>query len=322
MLIIFLLTTLWILWDDMIIELLAGSTRGWTYVTTLERALLLSLSRRNNKKHGAAQGTLGCGQTVKIVGLQGRKDLNGQCGMTARFIPTISSGSSTCSNESSAVTATTPAPAATTTGRWEVLLCNGEGVRVKPANLEASPQASFTPPALQAKTDTEADTVAEEKVETDEGGAGRVLVFWGVARWTRAQLLGEIARGHWYPPTHYTAHSQLQFASSSLSLSQYLATLPRLSSLPSTSHTLVFIYTNDYCSCDLSLLVLAPLRGLCRATAQELILKPSSVWSGKHFNSSSWLSYAVWCVLYTLYCVYSVLYIALLCYMLCALNYS
>ena len=23
------------------------------------------------------------------------------------------------------------------------------------------------------------------------------MVFWGDARWTRAQLLGEIARGHW-----------------------------------------------------------------------------------------------------------------------------
>ena len=26
---------------------------------------------------------------------------------------------------------------------------------------------------------------------------GRVLAFWGTAQWTRAQLLGEIARGHW-----------------------------------------------------------------------------------------------------------------------------
>ena len=26
---------------------------------------------------------------------------------------------------------------------------------------------------------------------------GEVMVFWGDARWTRAQLLGEIARGHW-----------------------------------------------------------------------------------------------------------------------------
>ena len=53
-------------------------------------------------------------------------------------------------------------------GRWEVQLVSGEGVRVKPVNLRGL-----------------------------EGGGGRVLVFWGDARWSRAQLLGEIARGHW-----------------------------------------------------------------------------------------------------------------------------
>lgn len=30
-----------------------------------------------------------------------------------------------------------------------------------------------------------------------EGGSGRVYVFWGDARWTRTQLLGEIAKGDW-----------------------------------------------------------------------------------------------------------------------------
>lgn len=51
--------------------------------------------------------------------------------------------------------------------RWEVQLSTGEGLRVKPINLTA------------------------------EGGPSRVLVFWGDARWSRAQLLGETARGHW-----------------------------------------------------------------------------------------------------------------------------
>lgn len=53
-------------------------------------------------------------------------------------------------------------------GRWLVRLPNGEGKQLKPANLEAL-----------------------------EGGGGRVLAFWGDARWSRTQLLGEIARGHW-----------------------------------------------------------------------------------------------------------------------------
>ena len=56
------------------------------------------------------------------------------------------------------------------TGRWLMRLRNGDGKLVKPANLEAVGGA---------------------------GGGGRVLAFWGDARWSRAQLLGEIARGHW-----------------------------------------------------------------------------------------------------------------------------
>jgi hypothetical protein len=53
-------------------------------------------------------------------------------------------------------------------GRWTVRLRNGEGKRVRPQNLE--PVA---------------------------GAHGRVYVFHGDARWSRAQLLGEIAKGHW-----------------------------------------------------------------------------------------------------------------------------
>jgi hypothetical protein len=53
-------------------------------------------------------------------------------------------------------------------GRWLVRLRNGDGKHVKPANLFGL-----------------------------QGAHGRVYVFWGDARWSRAQLLGEIARGHW-----------------------------------------------------------------------------------------------------------------------------
>ncbi|GMH97579.1 hypothetical protein TrST_g6741 [Triparma strigata] len=54
-------------------------------------------------------------------------------------------------------------------GRWNVRLRNGLGVQIKPENLTVKG--------------------CEER--------GEVMVFWGDARWTRAQLLGEIARGHW-----------------------------------------------------------------------------------------------------------------------------
>lgn len=53
-------------------------------------------------------------------------------------------------------------------GRWVVRLCNGKGIKIKPVNLEPL-----------------------------EGQHGRVYVFWGNAGWSRTQLLGEIARGHW-----------------------------------------------------------------------------------------------------------------------------
>ena len=53
--------------------------------------------------------------------------------------------------------------------RWTVRLRNGREVKVKAENLQAwGPRER-----------------------------GAVMVFWGDARWTRTQLLGEIARGHW-----------------------------------------------------------------------------------------------------------------------------
>lgn len=52
--------------------------------------------------------------------------------------------------------------------RWQVVLRNGDGKEFKPSNLEPV-----------------------------SGGFGRVYVVWGNARWTRTQLLGEVARGHW-----------------------------------------------------------------------------------------------------------------------------
>ena len=82
------------------------------------------------------------GQTVKLRNLKTKPELNGELAIVARFEPL--------------------------TQRWLLRLRNGDGARVKPANMNPV-----------------------------EGGKGRVFVFWGDARWTRTQLLGEIARGHW-----------------------------------------------------------------------------------------------------------------------------
>lgn len=55
-----------------------------------------------------------------------------------------------------------------TGGRWNVRLRNGDGKRVRPDCLQL------------------------------QGSSGGVLhVFWGYAGWSRVQLLGEVARGHW-----------------------------------------------------------------------------------------------------------------------------
>ncbi|KAL1519218.1 hypothetical protein AB1Y20_003477 [Prymnesium parvum] len=53
-------------------------------------------------------------------------------------------------------------------GRWAVRLADGEAKKLKPQNLVPL-----------------------------EGADGRVFCFWGDAQWSRTQLLGEIARGHW-----------------------------------------------------------------------------------------------------------------------------
>lgn len=51
-----------------------------------------------------------------------------------------------------------------------VRLQNGDGKSIKPSNLEPL---------------------------SEEARHGRVMAFWGDAQWSRAQLLGEIARGSW-----------------------------------------------------------------------------------------------------------------------------
>ena len=119
---------------------LGGPTRGWTVVDKLSEAIKLATSRAIRRS--PAQGPVSGGQTVRVEGLQARKDLNGELGVALKYV--------------------------SDTGRWLVRLRNGEGVKIKPDNLAGM-----------------------------DGAHGRVYVFWGDARWSRAQLLGEIARGHW-----------------------------------------------------------------------------------------------------------------------------
>jgi len=122
---------------------LGGAQRGWRVVRDLGDAVRLACSLA--ARRCPEQGDFGGGQTVRVVGLRGRADLNGEVGLALSFAP------------------------GTPTGRWLVRLRNGEGVKVRPGNLEGG-----------------------------LGGAhGQVFCIWGDARWSRTQLLGEIARGHW-----------------------------------------------------------------------------------------------------------------------------
>jgi hypothetical protein len=117
-----------------------GAGVGWTVVEKLSEAL--ELAHMRSYVRNEAQGAIFGGASVRLCGLQGRPELNGECGIALRFV-----------DES---------------GRWLVRLKDGEGKSLKPSNLEP----------LGA-------------------GHGVVHCVWGDAQWSRTQLLGEIARGHW-----------------------------------------------------------------------------------------------------------------------------
>jgi len=124
---------------------LGGSGRGYQIETDLEKAIETACGRA--VKRYPSQGNICGGQTVRLEGLQSCPELNGEIGLTLRFVHSTNGRQ---------------------VNRWLVRLRNGDGKQIKPANL----------------------------VPLD-GDGGRVFVVWGDARWSRAQLLGEIARGHW-----------------------------------------------------------------------------------------------------------------------------
>ena len=115
-----------------------GSGQGWTVVKELDAAIELAHSR--SVKRTETQGELAGGQAVVVTGLKARPDLNGEVGIALRF------------DEGAR--------------RWLVRLRNGEGKKIKPANL-AAPLPDGNPAS---------------------GVTGRVLVFWGDARYCVAVI--------------------------------------------------------------------------------------------------------------------------------------
>ena len=104
-----------------------------------------------------------------------RPDLNGELGVTLNFNDTA--------------------------GRWLVRLANGEGKQVKPSNLQP----------LLLRRDNGAGGKGGKGGGKEERVAMAVQVFWGDARWSRAQLLGEIARGHWGESLSYLVTELLSY---------------------------------------------------------------------------------------------------------------
>jgi len=145
--------------DDLRCCLVAGgSGRGWSVIDGSEAAeggsslgpvvggemlnTAVRLAASRAARRSDEQGPLGSGCPVRLHGLQARADLNGQLGITLRFMKS--------------------------SHRWEVRLCDGSGLLLKPTNLEGL-----------------------------GSGGGTVMAFWGDAQWSRTQLLGELARGNW-----------------------------------------------------------------------------------------------------------------------------
>lgn len=158
------------------------STQGYEGESLLTRALILAHSR-STKRHPNQGDSLCGGVAVRLVGLQARPELNNQLGILLTFNVDA--------------------------GRWLVRLGDGSGKQVKPINLECvdaqvSEANLMEIDEVTQNTPHNENAAAEEEVVssrsaslTSGGGGGQVLAFWGDARWTRSQLLGEIARGHW-----------------------------------------------------------------------------------------------------------------------------
>ena len=84
---------------------------GWTVLKNLDEALELAC-RRAFDDVVEGQGDVRCGQAVKLVGLQSRLELNGECGVALCYQPSA--------------------------GRWVVRLKDGQGKQLKPSNLEVA----------------------------------------------------------------------------------------------------------------------------------------------------------------------------------------
>ena len=166
-----------------------GGARGYSIVESLPDAMLLAarLAKKASENRDLSQG-IGPGARVRLQNLATATELNGVLGVvldTARG------------------------------DRWKVALASEDGtsriVTCRPETLIPETSSLYghppTPIEQNESSDDESMDGGIEAAPPAEHGApitsdatpatGTVLCFWGDARWSRTQLLGEIARGHW-----------------------------------------------------------------------------------------------------------------------------
>ena len=151
--------------DELVSCVVPGGPRGWSVVKSLAQAL--ELAARRARVRSENDSPIVGGAAVRLHSLTSSTNLNGEVGIAIAFDAAA--------------------------GRWLVRLADGEGKRVRPANLTAL--AKLDDHAAEAAEAAAGQPGAAAEAASSRGG--RVLAFWGDARWSRTQLLGEIARGSW-----------------------------------------------------------------------------------------------------------------------------
>lgn len=148
---------------------LGATKHGYKVFKDLSEALLVAarlVKNSEDRSTDEGQSNVGPGQRVQLHNLQKNPELNGK----------------------SAIIIRRQGPS-----RWLVRIAE-ESARLVAAKFENI--RADAPPSSRYPN-------CEEEGQDDGGGeqeavfSGRVYAFWGDARWSRAQLLGEIARGHW-----------------------------------------------------------------------------------------------------------------------------
>lgn len=148
-----------------------GGGCGWQVTVDVQEAIRLADALGQQQDPGALSrapvppdAQFFEGQQVRLIGLRGRPDLNGARARILRLLPAPDEG-------------------AVAARRWLVRVEKTEGSTESDGDCEKAVQTE--------------NLVAAEEDDTDTRPRVPVLCFWGDARWSRVQLLGEIARGSW-----------------------------------------------------------------------------------------------------------------------------